>query len=272
VHIADKEEVERLASFVPEKARLIIERFMPGPVTVVLPKRPIVPDTVTGGLNTVAIRIPENPVARELIRLSGCPICAPSANTSTRPSPTRASHVYDDLNGKIAAIVDGGECRVGVESTVIGFDGERPRLLRAGGTAIEELEAVIGEIEVVKNSKVALCPGMKYKHYSPTAEVSVVMEGEAPLIEKITAEYEKIANTGGRPVVICLSATAKALKSIAVYEVGEGKKEYAHALFDLLRRADEDGYTHVLCEGVDESGLGASVMNRLLKAAGGRVL
>lgn len=272
VHIADKSDIERLAAFVPEKAKIIIDRFMPGPVTVVLPKKPVVPSVVTGGLDTVAIRIPESSVARELIRLSGCPVCAPSANTSTRPSPTKAMHVYDDLQGKIAAVLDGGECRVGVESTVIGFVGEKPRLLRAGGTALEDLEATVGEIEVVKSSKVALCPGMKYKHYSPTAQVTVVLPSKDGVAKKLAEAYAEIKNAGGRPVVICLSSTKKALDGLDAYEVGDTLGDYAHALFDLLRRVDKDGYTHALCEGVAETGLGASVMNRLLKAAGGSTL
>ena len=140
VHIASPDDIDKVARSVPDKARLVIEKFMPGSVTVVMPKRPEIPDCVTGGLDTVAVRMPLHPVALDFIRACGVPICAPSANTSTRPSPTLASHVYDDLGGKIAAILDGGACSVGVESTVIDFVGDTPRLLRAVGMPLEPLE------------------------------------------------------------------------------------------------------------------------------------
>ena len=140
VHIADKSMVYELASFVPDNAKAVMDAFMPGPITVVLPKKPCVPDEVTGGLKTVAIRMPKNEIALKLIKEANCPVCAPSANTSSRPSPTTAKHVYEDLSGKIEAILDGGECEVGVESTVIDFTTPVPRLLRAGGMAVEEIE------------------------------------------------------------------------------------------------------------------------------------
>ncbi len=264
VHIAKKEDAYALSTFVPKAAEIIIERFMPGPVTVVLPKKEIVPSVVTGGLNTVALRLPENEIARRLIEKAGCPVCAPSANTSTRPSPTTAKHVYDDLNGKIAAIIDGGECSVGVESTVIGFDGEKPRLLRAGGMPIEELEKAIGKIEVVKNSKVALCPGMKYKHYSPSAEVYLCEQAE------LFVAYDEMEKKGGKPVVICLEDASRNAAGRSVWSVGKTSTDYAKRLFSLLRRCDDEGFTVAICQAVSEDGLGSSVMNRLEKASGGK--
>lgn len=268
VHVADKADIVGLVKQIPPKAQAIIDAFMPGPVTVVLPKKDIIPSVVTGGLDTVALRIPENEIARKLIRLSGCPVCAPSANTSTRPSPTTAKHVYDDLNGKIPAIVDGGECNVGVESTVIGFVGDKPRLLRAGGTALEKLEEVVGEIEVVRSSTVALCPGMKYKHYSPSAQVFITTETDG-VTEKLTTVYDEFLQKGEKPVIICLDEIAKNIGTRAVYNAGKSVDEYAHNLFALLRKSDEEKYTVVLCQSVNIGGLGLSVMNRLEKACGG---
>lgn len=271
VHIADKETVNVLAVRVPEKAQIVMERFMPGPVTIVLPKKDVVPDAVTGGLKTVAVRMPSNPVALALISRSGVPVCAPSANTSTRPSPTSAAHVYNDLCGKIPAILDGGDCEVGVESTVIDFTTEKPRLLRAGGMPIETLEAAIGEIEIVRNSKVALCPGMKYKHYSPLADVFVALPGEG-LKERMRAAYDALAGEGKKTLIIALEDTAAEMGERNVRLAGKDYADYAHNLFAFLRDADADGYEAVVCEGADERLLGASVANRLIKAAGGKTV
>lgn len=271
VHIADKETVNVLAARVPEKAQIVMERFMPGPVTIVLPKKDVVPDAVTGGLKTVAVRMPSNTVALALISRSGVPVCAPSANTSTRPSPTSAAHVYNDLCGKIPAILDGGDCEVGVESTVIDFTTEKPRLLRAGGMPIETLEAAIGEIEIVRNSKVALCPGMKYKHYSPLADVFVALPGEG-LKERMRAAYDALTGEGKKTLIIALEDTAAEMGERNVRLAGKDYADYAHNLFAFLRDADADGYKAVVCEGADERLLGASVANRLIKAAGGKTV
>ena len=271
VHIADKETVNMLAAVIPEKAKIVMDRFMPGPVTIVLPKKEIVPDNVTGGLKTVAIRMPDNPVAVGLIARAGVPVCAPSANTSTRPSPTGAAHVYNDLNGKIPAILDGGDCEVGVESTVIDFTADRPRLLRAGGMPIETLEAAIGEIEIVRNSKVALCPGMKYKHYSPLAEVFVAVPGEG-LACRMKAAYDTLTGEGKKTLIVALDDTAPEMGERNVRLAGRNYADYAHNLFAFLRDADAEGYDAVVCEGADERDLGASVANRLIKAAGGKTV
>lgn len=271
VHIADKEAVNTLATVVPEKAKIVMERFMPGPVTIVLPKKEIVPDEVTGGLKTVAVRMPNNPIALALIERSGVPVCAPSANTSTRPSPTSAAHVYGDLGGKIPAILDGGDCEVGVESTVIDFTTDKPRLLRAGGMPIETLESAIGEIEIVRNSKVALCPGMKYKHYSPLAEVFVALPGEG-LSSRMKAAYDTLTAEGKKTLIVALDDTAAEMGERNVRVAGKDYADYAHNLFAFLRAADADGYTAVVCEGADERDLGASVANRLIKAAGGKTV
>lgn len=269
VHIAKKEQVFAIASEVPVLAQKVIDEMMPGPITIVLRKKAIVPDTVTGGLDTVAIRMPSSEIALALIEKSGCPICAPSANTSGKPSPTTADHCYDDLNGKISAIIDGGECSVGVESTVIDFTLPQPRLLRAGGTALEQIEKVVGKIEVVKNSTVALCPGMKYKHYSPQAQVFVATKNQNDTV-RMRAFCEKMVQDGGKVVVICSEKYQRFFADIPCYCYGKDERDYARKLFALLRKADEDGFDTVVCQGVCDSGYGRSVFNRLEKASGGK--
>ena len=244
---------------------------MPGPVTAVLPKKSIVPDVVTGGLDTVAIRMPQNEIARTLISLSGVPVCAPSANTSGKPSPTCAKHVYFDLNGKIPAILDGGDCTVGVESTVIDFTAGAPRLLRAGGMPVETIEKVIGPVTVVRNSKVALCPGMKYKHYSPDADVFMAVPGK-DIKQRMADAFDKAESDGKKAVIIAMSELNDSFGNRKVWDAGKDCESYAHNLFAFLRKADDEKYSVVICQGVEEKGMGASVYNRLIKAAGGKTI
>lgn len=271
VHIASPDDIDKVARSVPDKARLVIEKFMPGSVTVVMPKRPEIPDCVTGGLDTVAVRMPLHPVALDFIRACGVPICAPSANTSTRPSPTLASHVYDDLGGKIAAILDGGACSVGVESTVIDFVGDTPRLLRAGGMPLEPLEEVIGKIQREVKSDKPLCPGMKYKHYAPTCDVTVVMPGEKQQ-QKTIDLYDKLVSEGKKTVILSLDGHIPAYGDRNIFNVGADSREYAHNLFLLLRECDKVGYDAAIAEGVTDQGYGLSVMNRVCKSAGGKII
>ena len=266
VHVADFEMIEKLA-YVNDMAKIVMQNFMPGSVTMVLPKKDIVPYCVSGGLETVGIRMPDNEIALRLIKQSGAPICAPSANTSTKPSPTSASHVYYDLNGKIHAVLDGGECSVGVESTVIDLTGSMPRLLRAGGMPVEELEKKLGKIEIEKNTGVALCPGMKYKHYSPSARV-VLVPPCADMSEKIKSAYDNEKNA----VIFALSQNVGTYGERMVMNVGKNAQEYAHKLFGYLRKADELGYLVIFAEGVSDEGFGLSVMNRLSKACAGNIL
>lgn len=271
VHIASPDDIDKVARSVPDKARLVIEKFMPGSVTVVMPKRPEIPDCVTGGLDTVAVRMPLHPVALEFIRACGVPICAPSANTSTRPSPTLASHVYDDLGGKIAAILDGGACAVGVESTVIDFVGDTPRLLRAGGMPLEPLEEVIGKIQREVKSDKPLCPGMKYKHYAPTCDVTVVMPGEQQQ-QKTMELYDKLVSEGKKTVILSIEGHIPAYGNRKTFNVGKDSREYAHNLFSLLRECDKEGFEAAVAEGVTDEGYGLSVMNRVCKSAGGKII
>ena len=270
VHIADKSDVEKVAREIPSLAKIVIDEFMPGSVTVVLPKNPAIPSKVTGGLDTVAVRMPDHEVALSFIRACGVPVCAPSANTSTKPSPTTAMHVYDDLNGKIPAILDGA-CGVGVESTVIDFTAGKPRLLRAGGMPLEELEKRIGKIERAVKSDKPLCPGMKYKHYSPSAKVELFLPSDSA-VEQIKNRYDQLTVEGESVVIIALDQTAEKLDGRSVMKMGENSKAYAKKLFSALRDCDKNGYNYALCEGVSEDGFGLSVMNRLSKASGGNII
>ena len=267
VHIASPDDIGKVALYVPDKAKAVIEKFMPGSVTVVMPKRPEIPDCVTGGLNTVAVRIPSHPVALRFLQACRVPVCAPSANTSTRPSPTCAMHVYDDLNGKIAAILDGGNCDVGVESTVIDFVGARPRLLRAGGTPVEELEKVTGPICREVKSDRPLCPGMKYKHYAPKADVTL-LNGT---FEQFKAYVD--AHMDQNPSCLCFTGEAEKLgvPCVEYGREGDGADQAKH-IFRSLRALDEQGDGIVYARCPQKDGLSMAVYNRLIRAAAFRVI
>ncbi len=246
VHVSDKEELFALVSKVPEKAQKLMDKFWPGPLTLVLNKSKSVPRAVTAGQETVAIRMPNNKIALELIKQSGIPVAAPSANVSTRPSPTEAKHVLEDLDGKIDAIIDGGRTDIGLESTVIDLTSETPTILRPGKITKEELEKVIGKIEIkTKAGKVAKAPGMKYKHYSPKARVILVRKKEIPSLKR---------KLGTKKTGIILK---------------EGTfEEFAKSLFSKFREMDKRGIEVILVEKIKEKGLGVAIMNRLKKAAG----
>jgi len=272
VHIARFEELKRLASHIPREAKLLAEHFWPGPLTIVLPKREEVPYVTTGGLDTVAVRMPSHPIARALIEES-TPIAAPSANISGRPSPTLAEHVIDDFYGKIECIIDGGETQVGLESTVIDLTSEKPVLLRPGGLPLEELEKVIGEIEIHpavrgKLIDVAKSPGMKYRHYSPRAMV-IVVEGKKENVRKKIAELVEDYRAKGLRVGVMATEEYEADE---FFPLGRSEEEIARNLFRALRELDKRGVDVIIAEGIEERGLGFAVMNRLRKAAGYRIV
>lgn len=274
VHIADFSQVYELAREVPEKAKMLAEKFWPGPLTIVLPKEDKVPYATTGGLDTVAIRMPAHEIALALIEESKRPIAAPSANISGKPSPTLAEHVADDFYGKIECIIDGGETKIGVESTVIDLTTEPPVLLRPGGLPLEEIEKVIGKIKIhpaVKGKPVKLtkAPGMKYRHYAPEAQV-VVIEGERKKVKEKIKELIKEYKAQGMKVGVM--ATGDFYEANAYFNIGESEEEIAKNLFKALRELDKSGVDIILAEGVEERGLGLAVMNRLKKAAGYKVV
>lgn len=276
VHVAKKEDIIKVAREIPTSAQMLIDEFMPGPITVVLPKRKEIPDAVTGGNDTVGVRMPEHEGARKFIEACGCPIPAPSANSSGKPSPTSAKHVLDDLDGKIQLILDGGECSCGVESTVISLCGDKPLLLRPGMITYEMLVDCLGEVDihpsVFENGKVdkAASPGMKYKHYSPKARVIIVDA------EKETAKdfYDLAKVLEKNPVIFWKEEELSFFKDrncISLYSDNDTRIA-AKNLFALLRDADDKGFDTVFITAVSEKGAGLSVMNRMLRASAFTVL
>lgn len=284
LHVAEPEGVYRVASEIPLAARTLIDSFWPGPLTLVLPKKPEVPDVVSAGLSTVGVRMPDNTIALTLIAESGVPIAAPSANASGRPSPTSAEHVIADLAGRIDLILDGGPTPVGVESTVLDLTSSPPRVLRPGGITLEQLQGVLGVVAVaVASGDVAAAsrgpvpsPGMKYSHYAPKASL-VLVEGEYEAVaRRILEEIRGCHERGLKVGVMCSSETRKLYSDRAdvVRAVGSRLElsTVAAALFHTLRAFDADPVDLILAEGFEEAGLGFAIMNRLRRAAGGRVL
>lgn len=268
VHLADFSDTVRYTSLIPPLAYELAEKFCPGPLTMILPKNSTIPYVTSGGLDTVGIRIPSHPVMHRIIEISGCPIAAPSANTSGLPSPTSAAHVMDDMKGKIAAVVDGGQCQFGVESTVICFEGEsRVRILRPGCVTRQMLLTVCREVIIddavlnglSKNEKAA-SPGMKYKHYSPKADVVLVDSSLDKFIEYIGS-----CNESG---VYSLIYTADADKFPYKYMTyGDGSLEQAHYVFQRLRELDECGAKKIYVRAPSNDEVGLAVLNRLIRAA-----
>lgn len=266
-----------IVSRVTENAQKIIDAFWPGPITLVLPKADCVPSAVTGGLDTVAVRYPSNKIARELIKLAGIPVAAPSANSSGKPSPTRASHVAFDLDGKIDMIIDGGAADWGLESTILDVSEDKPVLLRPGAVTQEMIEKVVGPIDVdpavySKPSKdiVPKAPGMKYKHYSPSAKVILVSGPGDNVIRTINEKVREDEAKGLKVGIMATVQTENSYESGNVLVVGDrDKPETIGAnLFKILRKFDFIGADVVYSEVFDEDGEGAAIMNRLNKAAG----
>ncbi|PWL55414.1 MAG: threonylcarbamoyl-AMP synthase [Clostridiales bacterium] len=273
-HIAAVGELSRLCADVPPEALLLAEKFWPGPLTMVLPRRPEVPDAVTAGLDTVAVRFPSHPLAQAVIAAAGTPLAAPSANLSGSPSPTTAAHVMADLGGRIDAVLDGGACEVGLESTVVSLAGEAPVLLRPGGVTHEQLTAALGPVVIDKavrqkidESERVSSPGMKYRHYAPKAPVQAVCGGGAQ-----TAAYirSKLTEIQGRCCVICYDEYARAFSSADCVAYGSeaDPAALAHGLFGALRAADALKTERIYIQCPSDGGIGLAVANRIKKAAG----
>lgn len=278
VHIAEVEALTELAEEVPEAAYALAEAFWPGPLTMILKKSDKVPKTTTGGLETVAIRMPSDEIAAALIRRSGIYVAAPSANASGRPSTTKAEHVIEDLNGKIDVIIDGGASAIGLESTIVDLTGEVPLILRPGYISAEQLAEVLGEVRfdeaVLKKSPseniVAKAPGMKYRHYAPKAPLYIVEGKSEEVIRYINAEAVKNAAEGRITGILATEETKKNYTGGMVFCVGEraNAESIAAGLFDTLRSFDETGVSVIYSESFADNPLGTAIMNRLLKAAG----
>lgn len=271
LHVPEVSWLERYCRDIPAAAYELAERFWPGPLTMILPRRDIVPLRTTGGLETVGVRCPNHSVTLEIIRQAGVPVAAPSGNTSGRPSPTSAAHMLEDMDGKIDGIMDGGPCTVGVESTIIDLTVTPPRLLRPGGLPLEELQAVLGEVAADKaltgllaDGEQPRAPGMKYRHYAPQAPVTVVTGQPEASARRIQA---LLSDTAG---VICFDEYAPLFAGHSIHRLGTAADKAAQArhVFDALRTFDGSGVTEIFAQCPEESGLGLAVSNRLKKAAG----
>ncbi|MBP3577761.1 MAG: threonylcarbamoyl-AMP synthase [Lachnospiraceae bacterium] len=282
LHIAELSDMEKLAVDIPELAYRLAERFWPGPLTMILKKAEVVPLATTGGLDTVAIRMPSDEIAREIIRASGTYIAAPSANLSGRPSPTKAEHVIEDLSGRIEMIVDGGDSDIGLESSIIDLSGEVPMILRPGYITKEDFEQIVAEVEYdgavlatsPQESVVAKAPGMKYRHYAPKGQITIVEGDKVAVVEKINHLVAGQEAKGVRVAVLCAEETKAQYRCNYVYSLGslKSEKEIAAHLFAALRSFDTEQLEIIYSESFEGTKLARAIMNRLRKAAGYQTL
>ena len=285
-HVSSPEEVEPLVEYIPENGRKLMEAFWPGPLTMIFPKSAVVPYGTTGGLDTVAIRMPSDPVANRLIALAGVPVAAPSANTSGRPSPTTADHVWQDMEGRIDMIIDGGPVGIGVESTIVDVSSRVPTVLRPGAITMEMLREVLGEVKIdpailgpMAADVKPKAPGMKYKHYAPKADLTLVEPsdrkcedagGLARMVRRIEELAQEKLAAGYRVGIICTDESRDSYEGGVVRSIGcRAKKEtVAHNLYAVLREFDDLRVDFIFSESFSEDHLGQAIMNRLSKAAG----
>lgn len=282
VHIAEVSELKKLARDIPDTAYTLADRFWPGPLTMILNKKDVIPKETTGGLDTVAIRMPSHPIARRLIQECGLPIAAPSANASGRPSTTKAEHVIEDLNGRIDMIIDGGSSDIGLESTIVDLTCSPALILRPGYITIEMLREVIPDIAydkaVIKrvrdDSIVAKAPGMKYKHYAPKGDLTIYEGSPEAVIAAINAAAAGKAAQGYKVGVLASREYADRYTTGTVEIVGARADEESIAakLFDALRDFDKKGIEFIYAESFESDNLGQAIMNRLLKAAGYQIV
>jgi L-threonylcarbamoyladenylate synthase len=278
VHVADPSEVQRLTEAVPKKAELLMKKFWPGPLTLIFKRSSLVPSVTVAGLDTIAIRMPKHMVALALISQSGCPIAAPSANLAGKPSPTTSQHVFEDLNGRIDVILDGGATSIGVESTVVDLSVDPPMVLRPGGTPFEALKQVFSDMRlhpfVLAEAELPMektrSPGMRHKHYAPKAEV-ILVEGNVPAVVTKAKEITEFYKQKGIKVgVLATDETQASYRADVVMSMGSrfNLDLVAQNLFRLLREVDAENVGIIIAEGVSSEGLGLAVMNRLRKASG----
>lgn len=278
VHVADKEDVYDLVENIDDRAKLLMDKFWPGPLTIVFKKKAIIPDRTSGGLDTVAIRMPSDQVARDLIRQAGVPIAAPSANISGRPSPTKPEHIIRDMDGRVDGILVGGPCDYGVESTIIDLSEDLAMVLRPGSITLEMLGEVLGRVDLdpsLKNKDDnirAKAPGMKYKHYSPQAQVYIVkaddLEGFA---ERVDSLCEDNAKKGLKIGVMTMNYDQHSYQA-KVFDLGGSDTEVAKNLFDSLISLDRESIDIAYVPYFEERGIGVAIMNRLKKAAAYRII
>ena len=278
VHVADKEDVYDLVENIDSRAKLLMDKFWPGPLTIVFKKKDIIPARTSGGLDTVAIRMPSDQVARNLIRQAGVPIAAPSANISGRPSPTKPEHIIRDMDGRVDGILVGGSCNYGVESTIVDLSGDVAMVLRPGSITLEMLGEVLGQVNLdpsLKNKDDnirAKAPGMKYKHYSPQAQVYIVRAGDqedfARRVDELCLDNAK---KGLKTGVLTRSSDQHPYQA-QVFDLGESDAEVAKNLFDSLISLDRESIDIAYVPYFEERGIGVAIMNRLKKAAAYRII
>lgn len=274
IHIGSKEAIEKIAEDIPPSAQALIDRFWPGPLTLVLKKKPGISEKVTAGLETVAVRMPSHPIALELLKKVDLPIAAPSANLSGKPSPTLAKHVWADLDGRISGIVDGGPTGVGVESTVLDCTEDTPLILRPGGVTKEQIEAVVGKVRVDKalliSGQAPKSPGMKYTHYAPNAPLYIV-QGSRDFLQEKADEWRE---EGKRVGILTTTENESFYQANVVLACGSRNdlSTVATHLYEVLRSFNEHDVDIILSESFPEEGVGQAVMNRLMKAAGHQII
>lgn len=279
-HISAEDQLAPLIAVEPSPAaRRLMAACWPGPMTLIFPKSALVPPEVTAGLSTVAVRFPAHPAARALIDAAQRPVAAPSANRSGRPSPTAAAHVLEDMDGRIPLILDGGPCQVGLESTVIDVTGDTPRILRPGGVTPERVAELCGGVAVdeavlrpLKEGERPRSPGMKYRHYAPAGQLTIVRGAEDAVCRTIRGLYDDALAEGKRPLILALSGHLPAYGERRALSLGADEGEMARAMFGVLRDADALGADVLFSEAVTADGLGLAVMNRLSRAAGFHIL
>ena len=281
VHIWNREQLKDLCE-IPALTEKLMDAFWPGPLTMLFPRKETVPDVVTAGLSTVAVRMPSHPVAFEMLKVCNLPIAAPSANRSGKPSPTTAKHVLDDMDGIIPLILDGGSCDVGVESTVLDVCHGQPTILRPGGITKEMLEEVLGQevalagsiLRPLKPDEKALSPGMRYKHYAPSGTVTLVTGETDKVLSAMKKLVAEARADGQHSCVMCFTEHMETLKDCDPHDIGSvsSDAEVAHRLFDTLRRLDDEHMDQIYSEVVLPEGVGLAVMNRLGRAAAFRTI
>ena len=276
-HISCMEELPAIVKEIPEAGRKLAEKYWPGPLTMIFPKKDIVPYGTTGGLDTVAVRMPSDPVANCLIHLAGVPVAAPSANTSGRPSPTKAEHVIEDMDGKIEMVIDGGAVGIGVESTIVDVSSEVPTLLRPGAITIEMLRETLGQVDIdpvilgpVSGDIKPKAPGMKYRHYAPKGQLTLVEGDRDKVIARINELVKEKEEEGHKVGVIGTDETLDSYHADILRSIGSRQKPETVAanLYRILREFDDLECDYMYSESFFEQGLGNAIMNRMLKAAG----
>lgn len=280
LHIHSIEQLKSLVEEIPEIAHECIKRFWPGPLTMIFKRSSIVPDMITAGLETVAIRMPDHKIALELIKYARTPIAAPSANLSGKPSPTSAKHVIEDLSGKVDMIIDGGNTGVGLESTVLDLSGDVPIILRPGGVTLEDLKEFIPNVTqdlgTIKEGQgiIPKSPGQKYRHYAPKAEMIVYTGDVEKIVDRIREKASESINQGLKVGVMATEETKDSYKQGLIKVVGsrKNKETIAANLFHTIRAFDNEDVDIILAEGVEKDHIGMAIMNRMMKASGGKII